>query len=176
MPSRPPLATDDLMKTNRMFLKVSTRQKLSKKAVSESRVSQGGNIRYAIAPVTAKTLQRLGGNLKSSVLGVFQSLLRSVLWPVFRGQIGAIAEEELLHLLFEKATGLGIHGAEAILVDEYGLLAQPILPSLLRDMVEDTLTQVTRIGLTVETLRLPMKFAALDQTAHVDSPFRILDE
>jgi hypothetical protein len=44
------------------------------------------------------------------------------------GWRGAFAEKELRHLLFQKLAGLGLERRQPVLVDQHGLMTQPLLP------------------------------------------------
>src|SRR5687767_4065956 len=60
------------------------------------------------------------------------------------GELRTFAEEELLHLLQEKLSRLGIGHAEAVMVHQDRGLAFPQLPALLGHVLEDALAERPR--------------------------------
>jgi hypothetical protein len=60
--------------------------------------------------------------------------------------VGTAAEEVALHLLRQILAGPGIHQVEAVLVDQHGLVFDPLLPAFLRDVLEDLLAELAGKG------------------------------
>jgi len=94
-------------------------------------------------------------------------------WSGFRGRHdkaagrrAAAAEKEFFHFLLEELARLRVDRREPVLVDEDGLVFQPQLPGLLRDLIEDALAQLTRVGRLVQPLRCAPEFDALYGSAH----------
>src|SRR5688500_10431993 len=52
------------------------------------------------------------------------------------------AEQELVGLLVQELLGLGVAHVQAVVVDEHGLLLEPLLPADVADAVLDALAQV----------------------------------
>ena len=55
---------------------------------------------------------------------------------------GKVEEPELVGLLVQERLGLGVAHVQAVVVDEHGLLPQPLLPALIADLRVDALAQV----------------------------------
>src|SRR5690606_36827260 len=62
-----------------------------------------------------------------------------------RRRRGTAVKEELFHFLFEKLARLWLDGRQAVFVDEHGLVAEPLLPSLLRHVLVDPLVELAWI-------------------------------
>ena len=82
---------------------------------------------------------------------------------------GAHAKEEAVHLFFQVFSGLGVHGAQAVFVDEHGLVAEPVLPGLPGDILEDPLAEFAGIGGTVEAFGLAAELDAIYHSSHEES-------
>src|SRR3989344_3368707 len=67
------------------------------------------------------------------------------------------------HLGFQKLARLGVERAQAVLVHQHGLVAEPRLSRLLRDVLEDALAEFAGISRVIESLGL---FAELDALHH----------
>src|SRR5690349_12694241 len=59
--------------------------------------------------------------------------------------VRAVAEEELLHLELEPLAMRGLDRRQPIFVDQHHLVTHPLLPRLLRDVLEDAFAELTRI-------------------------------
>src|SRR4051812_44432412 len=70
---------------------------------------------------------------------VFKGLLRRR--DVSRGGVGALAEEMPLGLLHEVLARARVGEVEAILVDQHGLLLEPLCPGFLGDTLPDPLAE-----------------------------------
>src|SRR5690606_35690824 len=75
-------------------------------------------------------------------------------------------EEEFLHLAFQELARLRVDGAEAILVDEHGLVPQPLLPAGFRDVLEDALAELAGIGLEVQAFGALLQHDAINHACH----------
>src|SRR3990172_331693 len=84
------------------------------------------------------------------------------------------AEQEFLHLAGQELAGLGLEEHEPVLVDQHGLVSEPLLPGLLRDLVVNALAELTRIRRAIETFRLAAEQYALDHSCHCRTPDRRL--
>ena len=82
--------------------------------------------------------------------------------------VGAFAEEVLLHLLGEVLAGADIRQVQAILVHQHGLVLEPLRPGFLRHVLEDALAQFARIGREVEALGLAAELDAFHRSCHGD--------
>src|SRR3569623_1230683 len=77
------------------------------------------------------------------------------------GQRRARAEDIFLHIALDKKPSLGVDGAKAILVDEHGLVLEPHLPRLFRDVFEDALAEGAGVGRYREAFGLSAQLDAL---------------
>src|SRR5215467_11856881 len=71
-----------------------------------------------------------------------------------------------LHLLGEVLARSRIGEAQSVLVDEHRLVAQPLLPRLLRDVLENTLAELARIRREIQTLGLAAELDAMNHASH----------
>src|SRR5690606_4430986 len=78
----------------------------------------------------------------------------------------AIPEEIALHLGGEVLAGPRIGQAQAVLVDEHRLVAQPVLPGLLRDLLVDPLADLAGVGREIQPLGLLAELDAVDHPGH----------
>src|ERR1043166_7455521 len=69
----------------------------------------------------------------------------------------------LLHQVFARPR---IGQVEAVLVDQHGLLAQPLLPRFLGDVLPDALAELTRVGREFEALGLAAELHTLHHPGH----------
>src|SRR3989344_5251534 len=76
------------------------------------------------------------------------------------------------HLGFQNLARLGVERAQAVLVHQHGLVAEPRLPRLLRDVLEDALAEFAGISRVVESLGLFAEFDALHHAGHRSLPYR----
>src|SRR5690348_1249280 len=65
---------------------------------------------------------------------------------VARSDVRAVAEEVPLGLLHEVLARARVGEVEAVLVHQHGLLAQPLLPGFLRDVLPDALAELAGVG------------------------------
>jgi hypothetical protein len=74
------------------------------------------------------------------------SLLRSV-------DLSTVAslKQERTHILHEKLTTLRVHDIQAVVVDQHGLLLEPVAPAVLADFRENSLPNRSRKRGTVKT-------------------------
>src|SRR5690606_36666535 len=77
--------------------------------------------------------------------------------------------EELLHFLGDELARLGVEGGQAVLVHEHGLVVQPRLPGLLRDVLVDPLPELARPRRALEPLGLAAELHAFHHSCHQDS-------
>src|SRR5690348_367769 len=77
-------------------------------------------------------------------------------------------EEKLLHLSFQKLPRLRFDHREPVFVDEHGLVAQPLLPGLLRHLLVDALAEFARIGRTLQPRQFLTQQDASDRARHPD--------
>src|SRR5690606_12275297 len=73
----------------------------------------------------------------------------------------ALAEQELHHLVGEIFAVLLVHGVQALLVDEHGLVAHPLAPRLLGDVLHHLPAEIARPGRRVEALGLLVEVHAV---------------
>ena len=59
--------------------------------------------------------------------------------------------------------------AEAIFVDQHGLMTEPHLPGFFGDIFKNALTQVTRISWCIQPFGLFIQLHTLHHTAHANS-------
>jgi hypothetical protein len=77
------------------------------------------------------------------------------------GELGAFAEEELLHLLFHDFLRAGIEGIEAVFVhDHFGML-DPELPGVFRDRFVDALSKFAFPRRAIEAGQVAAEFDAV---------------
>ena len=81
-----------------------------------------------------------------------------------------IAAEVLLQLLVEELAGLRVHDAEAVLVDQHGLVRQPCRPGGLADVGEDALAQLAGVGHEVQAFGVALFVLAEDGARHRSIP------
>src|SRR6266849_4621176 len=79
------------------------------------------------------------------------------------GELGTLAEEELLHLLFHNSLGVGIEGIEAIFVHHHFGVLDPELRSVLGNIFEDALAKLAFPRRAIESRQSP---AELDAVHH----------
>src|SRR3954454_5772854 len=89
---------------------------------------------------------------------------------VSRRSLGATAEEVVLHLALEVLAGALVRQVQPVLVDQHGLLLEPLLPGFLADAVVDPLAQFAGIGGKVEALGFATELDAVDRAWHSRSP------
>src|SRR6266404_188720 len=77
------------------------------------------------------------------------------------GELGAVAEKELLHLFFHYFLRAGSEGIEAIFVHHHFGMLDPELPGFFRNAFVDTLTEFAFPGRTVEAGQVAAKFHAV---------------
>ena len=82
----------------------------------------------------------------------------------------ARAEEVRLHLALEVFAGALVGHVQAVFIHEHGLVAQPVLPSLLAHAFPDALAQLARIGRKVQSLGLFAELDAVNHACHVQMP------
>src|ERR1700741_1538238 len=85
---------------------------------------------------------------------------------VARGDVGARTEEMPLGLLHEVLARAGVGEVQAVLVDQHGLLLEPLRPSLPGDVLPDTLAELARIGRELHALGLAAELDALHHPSH----------
>src|SRR6476620_1516442 len=74
--------------------------------------------------------------------------------PLFRGVdlfLAPLLEQKGLHVLGEEASCLRVHHVESVMVDEHGLLLEPLSPTVLTDLSEDAGTDGAGEGRTLES-------------------------
>src|SRR5690349_5587203 len=81
-------------------------------------------------------------------------------------QVGALAEEMPLGLLHEVLARPRVGEVQPVLVHEHGLLAQPLLPGFLRDVLPDALAELAGIRRKFEALGLAAELDALHHAGH----------
>src|SRR4051812_28624451 len=69
--------------------------------------------------------------------------------------IGTFAEEVALGLLHEVFARLGVGEVETVLVDQHGLLLEPLRPGFLGDALPDALAERAGIGREVHAFGFP---------------------
>ena len=74
----------------------------------------------------------------------------------------------LLHVV--AMTGALVGHVQAVFIHEHGLVAQPVLPSLLAHAFPDALAQLARIGRKVQSLGLFAELDAVNHACHVQMP------
>src|SRR5690348_6257612 len=79
------------------------------------------------------------------------------------------AEEVLLHLAGEELAGLRLQRIEAVLVDQHGLVGEPLLPGLLGNVFVHALAERARPGGEVEAFGVDAELGAVDGAGHVGS-------
>ena len=62
------------------------------------------------------------------------------------GLVGAGAKEVVFHLAGQILAGARIGQVQAVFIHQHGLVAEPLGPGLLADVVENALTQLAGIG------------------------------
>jgi hypothetical protein len=85
---------------------------------------------------------------------------------VIGGEGAAGAKEEIVHLFLQELSGLGVHGAQAVFVDEHGLMTKPVLPGLSGYILKDAFAEFARIGRTVQTLSHAAELDAIYRSVH----------
>src|SRR4029453_13886671 len=85
---------------------------------------------------------------------------------VTRSDVGAGSEKMPLPLLGGVFSGGRIGEQKPILVHEHRLMLEPLLPSLFRDVLVDTLAEFTRIWREVESLGLAAELDAVNHACH----------
>src|SRR5690348_2592282 len=85
---------------------------------------------------------------------------------VARRGLGALAEEMALGLLHEVLAGARIGEVEAVLVHQHRLVAQPLLPRFLRDVLPDALAELAGVGREIQPLGLAAELDALHHPCH----------
>src|SRR5271157_4442683 len=88
----------------------------------------------------------------------------------FRGQGGALAEKELLHLLDQELLRLRGPGLETVLVEQHLLPVHPLGPGRLGDVLEDLLTELRVEGRFVQALHLLLVANAKYHVCHDGRP------
>src|SRR5690606_7482292 len=82
----------------------------------------------------------------------------------------AFAEEELFHLAFQELAGLRLDRAEAVFVDQHGLVAQPFPPGFLGHVFVDALAEFARMGRARQAGRFAAEADAVNHSRHVGLP------
>ena len=88
--------------------------------------------------------------------------------------LGSAAKEILLHLRDQELARLGFERHEPVLVDQHRLVAEPLLPGFLRNILENALAELTWIRRAIEAFRFAAELDALDHSGHSGSPRAIL--
>jgi len=101
-------------------------------------------------------LNRLGGS-KSRFYPLF-ALFRHVAF----GRFGAFAEQELFHLLLDELPVARVDRAQAVFIDQHGLVRHPFLPGLLGDGVEYSLAEFARVSLEGQTRKFLFEEGTVD--------------
>src|SRR5687767_419394 len=91
-----------------------------------------------------------------------ESLLRLEI----RRRLGARAEEELLHLVFEELARLRLDRRQPILVDQHRLMLEPALPRGLRYVLVNALAELAGIRRPVEALGIGAEQYTRDLSCH----------
>src|SRR5207245_11093173 len=86
------------------------------------------------------------------------------------GNVGAGAEEMILHLLREIVARLLVGEVEPVLIDQHLLVFDPLLPRLLRHVLEYALAALARIGREIEPLGLAPELDAFDHARQARTP------
>ena len=76
------------------------------------------------------------------------------------------AEEELFHLLGEEFARRGVRQHEPVFVDQTGLVSQPFLPGLLRNLLENALAERARNRRLGQAFGFFAELDAIDGTGH----------
>src|SRR6185436_4055261 len=108
----------------------------------------------------------IAGTMESSqsCAMVFKRLLWR--WDVSRCGVGAFAEEMPLGLLHEVLARARIGEVEPVLVDQHGLLLEPLRPGFLGDALPDALAERAGVGREVHAFGLAPQLHALHHSCH----------
>ena len=83
--------------------------------------------------------------------------------------IGASAEKVVFHLACQVLAGTGVGQVQAVLVDQHGLVLEPVGPGLLAHVLKNALAQFSGVGRKVQTFGFLAQFDALNSTCQGDS-------
>jgi hypothetical protein len=87
-------------------------------------------------------------------------------WDVFLREVGALAEEILIHLLDKKLLGLGCPGLEAVFVEQHLLVLEPFSPGFFGDALVNFLTEVAVEGRLFEPFQFLLVACAKYSVRH----------
>ena len=88
-------------------------------------------------------------------------LVRSRCHPAV-GLIRTLAKEKCFHLGCQVGLVFGIHQTQAPLINQQGLVNKPLLPCFFRDLLKDSLPEISRPRCKFEALSLSFKNDAVN--------------
>ena len=77
---------------------------------------------------------------------------------VLGGFLAAFAEQKFFHLGDDHFLGFGVHGIKPVFIDQHGLVVNPLVPGLLRDVLENAFAELAGPGLEGQSGGVDLEF------------------
>ena len=78
------------------------------------------------------------------------------------GLIRTLAKEKCFHLSRQVGLVFGINQTQVLLVDQHSLVSKPLLPCFFRDLLKDSLSEISSPRRKIKTLSLSFKNDAVN--------------